>query len=617
MPQVPRIEPGQVQQQGLPNVRVSTDAPIEAFGGGQGVAKTFEAGNQLISTGQAIFQEEKKKADQIAAMDYDRNLSELETRIQLDVKKMQGKNAAGAFDYAKDSWEKESQKLKEGLSNDDQRMFAQRASSARWESLNRSVQMHSAQQMEKYDDETTAGYVTQAKAAAVTNAFDDERIDLELSRQKAALQDLGKRKGVLENPEFQQKVNAIISDTHKGVINARLVGGDPKSARQYFETNKDAFGADVTAVEKDIQDGEVLTLGQETWGELMGKRLSNGEPDLKSIRANIMGRKDWTPTTKEKVVSYVEARAAEDVKNTSAANGALLSKFENIALAAHDNKQSMSEILRLVGSYTQKVNGKPDLVDREAKEKFVRSLFATKIVSDVKTEYSLWSGIQQGTTTAVQIDEAQNKGLLNGTDWMGLRKELDNSKVNGTSQDFKQSWQRVENLANKTFPNSAQKNDKDAFLLEVRNSAKGKSGDEMFVIAQDKLKEDKNHAGWFSGPKQFKSDVAQRDAGSTAMGTLYRDLGQDVVSAIGSGKLLQGAKTWGSNDVSLFANELGGYQNIQKGTPAHNAMMYLMSIGEPVDPRNVKEILRVYPDGLVGKGNKARFEKVLKEEGLE
>ncbi|MBA3755529.1 MAG: hypothetical protein H0X02_04585, partial [Nitrosomonas sp.] len=137
LPKYNSSQMGGAPTQALPNARVSVDSSLESFGGGQSLDRVNSAvqgvGQQVIR----IQEEEKKKADDVAILEADLKASKLQTEIEIQVKNMRGKDAAGGIDYADKEWKKRSEELMGSLSNDDQRAQFQRVTAARYSTINK------------------------------------------------------------------------------------------------------------------------------------------------------------------------------------------------------------------------------------------------------------------------------------------------------------------------------------------------------------------------------------------------------------------------------------------------------------------------------------------------
>ena len=103
MPTVPRRNTGPIRQQGYSNARLNTQAPIEAFGGGQGQV-TANVGKVLSQVG-SIAEEFKLRADDSAVTDALNKSKAAAQQLKFDPKEgwihRKGKDAIGAVgDYS-------------------------------------------------------------------------------------------------------------------------------------------------------------------------------------------------------------------------------------------------------------------------------------------------------------------------------------------------------------------------------------------------------------------------------------------------------------------------------------------------------------------------------------
>lgn len=601
MPTVPRYPTSPIQQAALPSVRVSSDAPIEAFGGGPTQAGVGTAAQGVLSSVQDYVFEEKKKADQVAVMAADKSLSEEETRIQIQSSKMLGRDAAAAPDFAQSQWSDSVQKVRDSLSNDAQRMALDRSANTRYESLNKNVQLHTSNQLGIYDDSETKGYLDTSRNAAVLNAMDDARVNQELDRQKLALSDWATRKGIpADSAQFKDKLSSELSDTHKMVIASRLdsgLAGNVELAQKYFADHRqDMTGTDIIAAEKEIDKADTRTMGNDAWSKVSQYQLADGVPDEARMQAAVMSTPGLSDEKKEKIWEIVKAKAGEYRADKSRADSANDRDFMNQLLAARKQGADLDGALVLANRM-----GRDDY-DTALKEEAVKKVYAPPTESDPGTYIRLWEGVQDRSLSRLEIDAAYKANHINTGDWRGLREAYYNANTVDNKPEVKAAWERVKILSEDTF--GSDNRSKERFLYEMHSSTQGMSPEEIWKSANDKLKSDASTTwrpfGFDTGlgaDKQWQTDVSKRDAQNTAWGKLYGDIGQQEATAIGQGVLSKGRPTWGLGDVDAFATELGGYDKMKPGTPAHNAIQSLVRRKQLVTPANVKAVLEKHADG--------------------
>lgn len=597
MPQVPVYGEPRVQEAALPNVSVGANAPIEAFGGGKTLDASTDAIQGVEKTTFDIFHEEKQKADQLAHLSQDNQLAAAQTQLQIATSKLRGQDALGAPDFVKKQWDDVVSKAMASTNNDAQRMALAGSASQRFQELNKFTQVHVSQEMEQFDDNQTSSYLTNSRNAAVLNATDDDKVQLELSRQKAVLTDWAARKGIPTDSEiFKAKLNEQLSQTNKEIIAARLdkdTPGNVEQARAYLDTHKaEMNGQDLITAQKAIDNAETTTLGLKAWDQVKGMTLSDGKPDEARMESAIMGRDDLSDERKLQITQFVKARAKEEIVQKSLQDQALDRTFMNNAITLRKQGGALEDALKLADRYSS------DPYDQSVKEDAVRKIYAPPTQSDPSTYMGLWERVQSGDAAKSEIDSAFQKNLINSGDWKTLREQFYKGNTESKNAEEKATWDRVKLLAQEQFGSDKKK--QDAFLYEMHQAFDGKPPEDIWKSANDKLKTAPGSGifgtDWF-GQSQWRSDFEKRDAQNTAWGKVYQDVGDAETKAIGQGILYSGKKSWGLGDVDSFAAEFGGYDKIKGGTPVNSAIQSLMRRNQLVTPSNVKAVLNKYPDG--------------------
>lgn len=592
VPVVPRLE-DQVGEAALPSARVSPEAPLSAFGGGDALNLLSDKQNKGLEMVQEMAKEAKHQADQIAILDYDKKLSSLQTNLEFNpqtgFKNRRGKDALDAQDATMKSWQAGVEELDSTLSNDAQRMAASKLVNSRFKDLNRSLQSHVSGELQRYDTELTNSYLDNERDAAAQNFTDPNRISLSLTRQSIAAHEYAQRNG-LPNEWADKTIRDAVSKTHASVIERFIANGDGLGAKEYFNTVKGEMSADQqvksqTQMEREVIIGE----GAKAWVQFGGYRLQDGTPDVSRMEASINERKDLNDGEKIKVIDYLKARAGEDIQNAKRIDAANERDFFNQVIQDKQNGGSLESAQRLVNQFSK------DEYDGALKTKAIQEMYAPPSQSDPSTYINIWEKAQAGSASKAEIDQAFKNNKLNQGDWRGLREKLFSSQLEGNSADEKYTWDRIKSLAEQKI---GSKVDRENFMYVVHMKAKGKSSEEAFKIATDELGKDPN-TGWLGMFKatQFKTDMQKMDAGNLAWGKLKQDLGDNVVNAIGAGALYSGKSSWGPQDVNEFAQSFNGYDNIKPGTPVNNAMQSLINHRAIVTPANVNAVLKKYPDG--------------------
>jgi hypothetical protein len=596
VPTVP-YDRAQIQEQGLPGVRVSVDAPIESFGGGQALQAADQATQGVASVSHEIAKTAKDQADQVAFMAADKQLSELETKLQIQSKQMLGKDAAKAPDVVSEAWTKNISDITQGLSNETQKMAFNKAANSRWDSLNKHVQTHVSDQLQKFDDDTTSSYIATSRQNMALNFDDDQTLKMEMDRQKFALAKWADRKGIPQDSDiFKAKLNEEFSASHRGVVEARLNAGDNDEAKEYFDANKGTMAAaDILHVEKAIENADVIGKGMEMYEQVKGLKLSDGTtPDESKMRAAVYALDGITDKRKEKIWDFVKGRASEDMANKNRQEMAVDRSFMNAALDARKKGVPMAEAMKLTQQFGT------DDYDQSVKADAIRKIYAPPSQSDPEKFINLWEQVQSGGSSKQTLDEAFHKNDINVADWRHLREEYFKQNTEGKNVQMVNTLERIKVLSEEKF--GSNKQNRDAFMYEIHQAKEGKTPEELWKIANDKLKGDPSTGIWgMFKTAQWKTDLAKSDAQNLAWGSVHQDIGKDVATAIGRGVLSTGKEKYGLGDIDSFAAQFGGYDKIKAGTPVNNAVKALMDRNRFVTPEAVKTVLNLFPDGNVPK----------------
>jgi hypothetical protein len=275
MPRVTNYGGPKVEQRALPGVRATAAPDANALGGA--------IGNKMLAAGAEMYADEVRKQDEIAVLEADRRMSEWEVKRLYDPKEgaltKRGKDAFGLPDVVGKELDDTIGEIRGSLTNDRQRMAFERRASARKSDINTALSRHVFAEVRKHDDAETENYLANAHEAAVANFGNPERIGLEIERQRAAVQQYAQRNGL--GPEYvKQKLASVEANTHAAVIDRMLANGQDQTAKQYFDTVREALGASATKVEAKMQvaitEGEGMRAADETWRTLGPK--SDADP---------------------------------------------------------------------------------------------------------------------------------------------------------------------------------------------------------------------------------------------------------------------------------------------------------------------------------------------------
>lgn len=278
MAMVPVFDQPQVRDQALPQVREENVATTSTFGGGPTLDSTTQAVVGTADTAQKIFDQERKKADNLALTDFNTKLTQLKNSLIYDPKSglmtRKGKDAFGAPEEFGTQFDQGVETLKGSLSNDEQRQMATHYVAQHKAELDTDIQKHVFAESKAFDNETTESGIAAAQDDATLNYHEPEKISNAIATQKAIIMDYAARNG-LPPEAVKMKLEEAASKTHGEVIKRMLANGEDQNASEYYKQIKsDVSGADSIHLEKSLEEGSVRGQSQRISDDIMTKGLS-------------------------------------------------------------------------------------------------------------------------------------------------------------------------------------------------------------------------------------------------------------------------------------------------------------------------------------------------------
>lgn len=325
MPRIPEFTP-KVRQQGLPGVRVSTDAPIEAFGGGASLQRLETAGNQLATQSQKIFEEEKRKADDIATTEFYTKLASKKQELFWDPEKgvigKKGKDSFGALDEYGTQFDKYADELEAGLATEEQRLMARKIRQKERLEFDGQVQRHVFQEAEKFQDQTIKAGVATARNDAVLNYHDPAKVQSALQLQESLI-----LQGAKGKPPalVQAEIQEVRSKTHTEIVARMLANGQDLPAKAHFEKNRQMFtGEDATRLEKALEEGTLLGESQRQSDSIYKKHPG----DMSAALAEARSIQD--PKLRKATADQIEERFSQKKRAEEQANDEMNKRASDI-----------------------------------------------------------------------------------------------------------------------------------------------------------------------------------------------------------------------------------------------------------------------------------------------
>lgn len=263
MPQVPAGTSEQqiVRRQGGPTARVSSNAPIEAFGGGASTAAVGRAATQLGEQALNIAREEKQKADDVATTEAYTKTVQLRNKLMYDPQQgamnRKGKDAFGVGEEYGTQFQQAADEIESSLTNDEQRAMYKRIREQELRDLEGNLTRHTFQQAQAYEEETTQASLLTQREDAVMNYQDPAKVQQSLAMQKNLIMAQAQRNGA--SPEvIEARMKDAESKTHEAVINRMLANGQDMAASEYYKNVKPAMlGSDATQLERALEEGSL------------------------------------------------------------------------------------------------------------------------------------------------------------------------------------------------------------------------------------------------------------------------------------------------------------------------------------------------------------------------
>jgi len=264
VPTVPRYGDQRVGLQGLPNARVSVDAPLEAFGGGQSAAQVSQATEQVGRVAVDLAMQEKQKADDTATQEaYAKTIRE-KNRLMYDTDQndpgaamKKGKDSFGTVDEYGGKYQKFNDDVEASLANDTQRAMFKKIRLSQENDLNESLQRHVFAESRQFEEQTFKSGVAAAREDGVLNYQKPGSVDRSLADQRALIIDNAQRNGLPPEVVKMQLAEAS-SKTQSTIVERMLANGQDLAAKNYFDSTKDQMTSqDVVQLEKAVEEGSI------------------------------------------------------------------------------------------------------------------------------------------------------------------------------------------------------------------------------------------------------------------------------------------------------------------------------------------------------------------------
>ncbi len=235
MVKVPRISDTRVKKTAPSRPRLSTDAPLEAFGGGASAAARSDAARGLASDVSNIILRERKKADDAQFNEKSAEFGQLEISLGEERNKNKGKDALGYPERENEARDQGQQKILNSITN--RRVKRRLQSEAISFSLSgqKATQNYVSAEIDKYDRNSLKASVDNNRIVAL-NSGDDKDIQNSIIVNDNKIREYGKTHG-LSDDEIELSAFNATSVTHAENIE-RLLGINTDEAKVYYNVHK-------------------------------------------------------------------------------------------------------------------------------------------------------------------------------------------------------------------------------------------------------------------------------------------------------------------------------------------------------------------------------------------
>ena len=330
MPTVPYASVPTVQPLPMPRLRrvpeLPSGMPSEAFGGGvagqaggignlSGVENTLE---QVAAQEQRIRLEERAKANEVAVTDAASQIVDYSTQAlhhpEHGYLNQFGKNAFDVPDRADSEFWNVSKVIRDGLSNPDQQAVYDKIVASQYESFNRQIQIHVAQQKQVYDKEATQAALDALREQAVKSYSDPLTVEPAIIARAEVIKANGQRLG-LPDEFIQNQIAQETSQTRLDVLKQYVDNGQDLAANAYLEKYREQFQL------RELTQAETLTKHATVEGEAQrnGDRITSSATGLGEAlkQAALIQEPEVRKATEQRVRQYYNDVAAAERQSRS------------------------------------------------------------------------------------------------------------------------------------------------------------------------------------------------------------------------------------------------------------------------------------------------------------
>jgi len=274
---VPIYESNQVKSSDSVGIGSSVSTSVENYGGG--AANKTEVISKAAGVINNIYQEQKRKADEINVTDAQAKLTEFSNRMMSSkdgALSKKGKNSFDLLDTFPEDYKKGLSDIEKNLTNDEQKFMFSKYANQQKLSMEKQLQEHVAQETIRYDNEATKSFIDNKNNEISEMALRDlQGVDNGIAEIQKKLEEHADRNG-FDDETKKNLIDKAVSNSYENAISQMISNDKEEVAKEYFKFQKDKI-KDANALEriqKMVDDGSNRKMAQVAVDGYMGKGLS-------------------------------------------------------------------------------------------------------------------------------------------------------------------------------------------------------------------------------------------------------------------------------------------------------------------------------------------------------
>ena len=605
---VPTVESPSAQREVppgiIPNEEFTTQAPIEAFGGGPEAEAANRAVRGVTEEASGLMEKLRKNADEVRVNDLTLKAANYKDQLLATAKQAEGDKALSQIQPTQDAYEKYVADLNKNVNGEYQSQLFNNRSTELKNSLQSELQSHAGEALKQKQKEDYGALVD-----IYQNQYAKAQTDADRNLAKKNMDDLTEKTmsgvyGYGPDHEITQKQKLDNFSTALGtrvMLEAR--NGNSDLAYKIIDDNPDAINEKrMPQLLQHVQEVDVVNTALRDSASLKQYQYGDGTYNFAAIEAD--GRnvqKDnphWTDEMRDKWVGKMIEYARNQRLVSDTNKKETFDTYFNHFQQAHDKGISYADAQKLNTTLGTKFN-----TDERALGSKVLDYIYNRDLNINPSNIKNFNGL---------IESMGNKDFS----YKNITDELTNGDITlQQANDAGRYWAKYVNGPNSAGLNPAIKQAKDSAMSLAKRQTKDPDELEEFnqMLNQhsvdmnptellDYAKKSLDSADW-KGTFNFEKDYENYKLDKDKWDTYNKDIGDDVVNKIVDSKSLEQGKIYSQVsplDVYDFGNKIkcddasvSGTGRIKSGTIGNAAIKYFMKTrpGQTLDAEKINKII--------------------------